>query len=192
MLGYFLWMSRLSPKARVFILIALFLLLRTLRATTISAPPAVTAVAWPLLIAGMLFVLLSWVADPLFNLVLRFDRFGRYALTRRQAMSTNWLVGLLAGAAVSGVAAYAFSQPALAAMALCMAAMILPISATYGTATQTQFRQGATVCVALAVMATLLVVGMLIGHTTLAAMFAGAFGLVFIGSLLVVGVCRKG
>ena len=39
---------------------------------------------WPLLILFYAFIYLSWTAMPMFNLLLRFNRFGRHILTKDQ------------------------------------------------------------------------------------------------------------
>ncbi len=49
---------------------------------------------------------MTWIADPLFNLVLRLNRFGRLVLTREQIIASNLLgLGLLAavGMTVAGI-----------------------------------------------------------------------------------------
>jgi hypothetical protein len=43
---------------------------------------------------------MTWLADPLFNLMLRLNRFGRLALSRRQTWASN-VLGLLLLAAVT-------------------------------------------------------------------------------------------
>jgi tetratricopeptide (TPR) repeat protein len=72
---------------------------------------------WPLLIAYLAFGVLTWIADPLFNLLLRLDRFGRLALSPAQRTASSWvgvclavaltslLVALLSGAHVAWAAA---------------------------------------------------------------------------------------
>src|SRR5262249_49874267 len=37
------------------------------------------------------FVGLTWLADPLFNLMLRFNRYGKFALSRDQVSASNWM-----------------------------------------------------------------------------------------------------
>jgi hypothetical protein len=51
----------------------------------------------------------SWIADPLSNLLLRLDRFGRLALNRAEAVASTVVGGCLAAAAIS-VAAFAISK----------------------------------------------------------------------------------
>jgi hypothetical protein len=53
------------------------------------------------------FVLLTWFAQPLFNLLLRFNKFGWYALSRDQRLASNWFGACLAvfgGALVAAIA----------------------------------------------------------------------------------------
>jgi hypothetical protein len=38
---------------------------------------------------------MTWLAMPLFNLLLRLNRFGRYALSREQTVASNWVGGIL-------------------------------------------------------------------------------------------------
>jgi hypothetical protein len=55
----------------------------------------------PIIIAYFVFVLLTWFAYPLFNLLLRFNKFGWYALTPDQRAASNWFGVCLAAFAVA-------------------------------------------------------------------------------------------
>jgi tetratricopeptide (TPR) repeat protein len=106
MLGFFLWMGRKSAKVQWLVIIGIFLGQRSLGQLA-DANPALAPFLWPLLILAGAFVLLSWMADPLFNLILRLNRFGRLALRRDQIVASNWLGGCLlvtAGVFVAGLA----------------------------------------------------------------------------------------
>ena len=39
----------------------------------------------------LVFAFLTWTAQPLFNVLLRVDPIGRYALSRRQIVASNWV-----------------------------------------------------------------------------------------------------
>lgn len=105
MLKYFLWMGSLSGRAQGMIILGGYIGNRML-ANFASANPSWAMWVLPIRIAYGVFVLSTWLASPLFNLLLRFDKFGRYALSREQIASTNWLgttlgltlIGLIAGA----------------------------------------------------------------------------------------------
>ncbi len=95
LLRYFLWMSNLSPQGQCFIILGAVLVYKLLEALTEHNP---TLAPWirPILIAYILFAISTWLASPLFDLLLRLDRFGRHALSRDQLVASNWLAGLLA------------------------------------------------------------------------------------------------
>ena len=62
-----------------------------------------------MLILWLLFVLLTWVAEPFFNLLLRLNRFGRLALSREQIVESNW-IGAVMLLAVLSVVGYVVSR----------------------------------------------------------------------------------
>lgn len=95
MLRYFLWMQKLSQKGQWAIVIGGVVGVNVLTRLAESHPVLQPAV-WPIQIAYMAFAILTWTADPLFNLVLRTNRFGRLALSRQQIVASNWI-----GAAVA-------------------------------------------------------------------------------------------
>jgi tetratricopeptide (TPR) repeat protein len=105
MLSYFLWMGKLDSRVQWAIIIGAFFLPRIL-GSIVKAAPALAPFYWPIFGAYLLFVLMTWIADPLFNLVLRLNRFGRLVLTREQVIASNLLgLGLLTavGMAVAGI-----------------------------------------------------------------------------------------
>jgi tetratricopeptide (TPR) repeat protein len=99
MLRYFLWMSRLSGRAQWLIILGGFFGYRFLSRVARENPEVAPWVN-PVLIAYIAFALMTWIAVPLFNLLLRFSRDGRHALTREDVVATNWVGGLLLPALV--------------------------------------------------------------------------------------------
>ncbi len=92
MLNYFLWMSKLSGKMQWGLIIGayiVFRLVRSVAANNEAWKPYIT----PILFVYIGFVLLTWLTDPLFNLLLRLDKFGRHALSDDQRKGAN-LTGL--------------------------------------------------------------------------------------------------
>jgi tetratricopeptide (TPR) repeat protein len=103
MLAYFLWMARLSNGARWGVVIGGYVGAKFLNGLARSNPewaPWIT----PIIMLYLVFVLLTWFAYPLFNLMLRFNKFGRYALSRDQQMASNWFGVCLAVFAVALIA----------------------------------------------------------------------------------------
>jgi tetratricopeptide (TPR) repeat protein len=92
LLRFMLWMAGLSKRAQWGLILggaAGYLGLLFVK----DEWPTLAPLIWPLLIIYLLFGVLAWIADPLFNLLLRLDRFGRLALTPSQLKASNW-VGL--------------------------------------------------------------------------------------------------
>jgi tetratricopeptide (TPR) repeat protein len=88
MLRYFLWSSRLNNITRWAFTIGLYFAVRLLLIglNEIGLKQLVIVVA----IAYLIFVILTWIIDPLFTLLLRFDKFGRLALTETEIQQSNY------------------------------------------------------------------------------------------------------
>jgi tetratricopeptide (TPR) repeat protein len=136
MLKYFLWMSRLSSQAQWGILLGGYFGNRVLAGLAKSNPDLAPWVL-PVRIIYVAFVLMTWIADPLFNLLLRLNRFGRLALSREQVVASNWigtcLALALAGLAVCGVTGFHFENPWLL-FTLVFAFLVIPLSGTFNCA----------------------------------------------------------
>lgn len=89
MLAYFLWMGRQSAKLQWAFVLGTMFGVRAVR-NLAEQQPQLGVVLWPLVILFYVFIYLSWVAGPMFNLLLRFDRFGRLVLSRDERHATNW------------------------------------------------------------------------------------------------------
>ncbi len=131
MLRYFLWMSRFSGKMQIGIIAGAWVGYQVVRGLERSSP-ALAPFLLPLIIAYLAFIYLNWTARPLFNLLLRLDRFGRFALSRDQVVASNWFGGslLVALAALGG--ALATGRASLWFLAAAFALLTVPISATFG------------------------------------------------------------
>ncbi|MEO7426735.1 MAG: tetratricopeptide repeat protein [Fibrobacteria bacterium] len=131
MLQYFFFMSKLPKKGQWAVIIIALVGTRILRATA-NAYPAFQPVA--LILGGLyvVFMLATWLARPLFDLVLRLDPFGRLCLSSDQTKGSNLLgLSLLASLAflildLSGVGKGELLLASLGSLALC-----LPISGIY-------------------------------------------------------------
>jgi len=98
-LRWFLWMSRLGPRAVVAVVIGWFVLQRVSRA--LATTPETAAIGMVALIALLLFAWMTFAASPLFNMVLMLDPLGRHALEPAERDEARLVGGLV----VVGVAA---------------------------------------------------------------------------------------
>jgi tetratricopeptide (TPR) repeat protein len=127
LLRYFLWMSRLGTGAQWGLIIGGVIAVRVLRRFA-RDEPAMAPWIWPILILYFVFVVLTWIADPLFNLFLRLDPLGRHALSREQVAAANWVGGTLLAAAAAAIAALVFGRPEALLPAAGLGLLSMPIS----------------------------------------------------------------
>ncbi len=132
LLLYFLWMAKFSGQARFAILIGGYFGYR-FALNAADKNPNLAPFLWPLIVAYIIFALLTWLGSPLMNLLLRLHPLGRYALSddqRRGANLTAVLLLLPCIVLVTGLALGSpFGQYGLAALLVLLLA--LPGSAIY-------------------------------------------------------------
>ncbi|MGE3410185.1 MAG: tetratricopeptide repeat protein [Pirellulales bacterium] len=92
MLNFFLWCGRLSTGAQWGVMLGGYFGCRYLSGLA-DRNPGWSPVIMPLLVAYLLFAWMTWLAYPLFNLLLRFHAQGRRALSQDQIRGSNWLAG---------------------------------------------------------------------------------------------------
>ena len=90
MLAYFLWMGRLSSRTQWMILLGGLFGMQFLKGAAVYHPE-IQPLVRPLFIAYVVFALSSWLAYPLFNLLLWVNRFGRLVLFPDQVRGANAL-----------------------------------------------------------------------------------------------------
>jgi tetratricopeptide (TPR) repeat protein len=130
MLKYFLFMARLSRGAQWGILIGGYVLYRILLAVE-QQNPKVRPYIIPLLICYVVFAVMTWIASPLFNLMLRVSRYGRHMLTRDERVASNFVGGMLLGALVCGVGGFVTASATGLIAGLVLFALVIPTSAVF-------------------------------------------------------------
>jgi tetratricopeptide (TPR) repeat protein len=136
LLRYFLWMGKLSEKAQWVVIIGLLVGRRVLQQVAKHFPESRPFVI-PAIVALLLFFYMTWVSGPLFNLTLRLNRFGWYALTNDQRRASLWVGLSYLLALVSGLAALALWLAGSPLAGACLMGVVfgmivvIPISATY-------------------------------------------------------------
>jgi tetratricopeptide (TPR) repeat protein len=129
-LPYFLWMGRQSARLQWAIILGLFFGQRALSALA-RANPALEPWVKPLLIAYFVFAVMTWVSSPLFNLLLRLNKYGRYALSPDQRRGST-LFGVMLVPALASLAFWAVTGSALGMLAsLYFGLLLLPVTAIF-------------------------------------------------------------
>jgi hypothetical protein len=106
---YLSWMSRMTTQVQFAIVIGAYLAYRWVAGLARDNPESYGWL-WPVLILYIAFAFLTWFAAPLFNLLLRLNRFGSLALSPDQRKgSTLFGLGLLT-AILLGLATFLFEQ----------------------------------------------------------------------------------
>jgi tetratricopeptide (TPR) repeat protein len=104
MLKYFLWMQKLSSGARWGIILGGYFGSRVL-ASLSASNPALAPWVMPIRVLYITFAVLTWLAHPVFNLMLFLHPYGRHALNAEQRAQASW-VGLLLALALGSVAVW--------------------------------------------------------------------------------------
>jgi tetratricopeptide (TPR) repeat protein len=127
MLAYFLWMGRQSAKMQWALVLGVFFGSGIVGGMAAKNPDQAWF-WWPLLGLFYVFVYLSWTAQPMFDLFLRFDRFGRHVLSADQRTASNWFGATLILTLLSAAWWLAgdsgpgeFATKVLAALSICVA-----------------------------------------------------------------------
>ncbi|SDM43272.1 Tetratricopeptide repeat-containing protein [Catalinimonas alkaloidigena] len=108
---YYFWLGKQSSRLQWAVIIGLWLIMRVVDSLK-DSNPAIAPYATAVLILYGIFVITTWIATPLFNLFLRFTKYGKHALSEREIRGTNWLGGIMLLCLVSFVAHW-FTQWAI-------------------------------------------------------------------------------
>lgn len=89
-LNWFLWTAKLRERAQFGIVFGAYIGYQVLRKVADSNPVLAPFIN-PILIAYIVFALMTWLSSPLFNLVLRTNKFGRLALSKEEVKTSTWV-----------------------------------------------------------------------------------------------------
>jgi Tfp pilus assembly protein PilF len=129
-LRYFFWMGKLKGRTQWLLILGAVFGTRFLRSLT-AEHPALRPAAFALTALYVLFVAATWLAKPLFDLLLRFDAFGRRCLSEDQVRASNWLGAALALALAFLAASLATGSRPLLFAALGCLGLCLPVTGLF-------------------------------------------------------------
>ncbi|MFN8526181.1 MAG: tetratricopeptide repeat protein [Chloroflexota bacterium] len=130
LLRYFLWIGRLSGGKQWLVIIGGALGFRALGGVA-SLTPATQLLFAPVALVYVLFVLSTWIGVPVFNLLLRLNRFGRLALSREETVASNWVGGCLGLSLVLLIVAIAVGSWVPAGLAAVAGLATVPVAAAF-------------------------------------------------------------
>lgn len=100
---FYVSVSRLGQRSAFALMFGAWVLIRLLQALA-NQIPAVSPFVTPVIILYVVFALMTWIANPLFNTFLRFHPFGKHLLDRHQRWASNCIAVTLSLAVYSLVA----------------------------------------------------------------------------------------
>jgi tetratricopeptide (TPR) repeat protein len=130
LLAYFMWISRLSEGAQWGVIIGAYVGYLVLREVANKSPDLAIWIQ-PALWLYIAFAVLTWIGTPVFNLLLRLNRYGRLALSRDQIVASNWVGLTLLAALILLAAGLLRGEPQILLSALMFGLLALPLSATF-------------------------------------------------------------
>ena len=99
LLAWAFWLLKMDSRVRIAVIIGLYIVYRFMGVVA-ERNPSLAPFVQPFIILYITFAILTWVGEPLFDLMLRFSRFGRHALSRRQRLASTWFAALGSAAIV--------------------------------------------------------------------------------------------
>jgi tetratricopeptide (TPR) repeat protein len=91
-LKYSFWINNLTAKYQWGVIIGMYVAYRVIGAIA-QANPALEPFLTPVLILLAIVAFSTWIITPVSNLFLRFNRYGRFLLSRNEKISSNFVAG---------------------------------------------------------------------------------------------------
>jgi tetratricopeptide (TPR) repeat protein len=136
-LRYLLWMSKFKGRTQWVLIIGVYIGMRIMRGISRSSP-GLSLYLQPVLLVATIFILFTWLASPIFNLLLRLDPLGKWALSKDQIRGAN-AVGICLSLAIVGGVMIAMNHPLGFTLTIGSILLSLPISAVF-TASHGKYR----------------------------------------------------
>jgi len=128
---FYVALSRLNSKAAFLLIIGVWLLIQLLSRMA-EQVPGLRPFVIPVVILYVLFVVLTWIANPLFNTFLRFHPFGQHLLDRSQRWASNLIAPCLLLSACSLLIGLLFADLLLGILAgAYWLGLAIPIASTF-------------------------------------------------------------
>jgi len=129
---FYVALSRLNSSAAFALIIGAWLLVQVLTHVVAPALPILRPLILPIVAFYVMFVILTWISQPLFNTFLRFHPFGQHLLDRSQRWASNLIAPTLALSAFGFAVGVYYGDAVLAILAAAYwIGLTIPIAATF-------------------------------------------------------------
>ncbi len=134
-LSYAFWMSNMTARYQWGVIIGFYIGFRIVRSVS-NANPELAPILQPVLIILAVIAFSTWITNPISNLFLRLNTYGRHLLDDKEKLSSN-LVGLSMLVLIAGFVRYLIndSNTSLAILFLGLGLMV-PFSVVFASAKQ--------------------------------------------------------
>jgi len=102
---FYSWLNRMTAKQQIGIIFGGWLMMQVLSAIG-KNNPLIQTISLPIILAYVMFAILTWVATPLFQTFLRFHPFGRNLLRAREIWLSNFVAPCLMLSLIGGVVGF--------------------------------------------------------------------------------------
>jgi tetratricopeptide (TPR) repeat protein len=125
-LRYAFWMTNQSSRNQWIFIIGIYLAYRF--GIKLLSASGLTILVVPFIILYLLFALGSWIMEPLSNMILMFDKFGKYLLDKKNKLSGQLMFVLLASALLFFSSYLIFKINIFIILSIASIASILPLT----------------------------------------------------------------
>jgi tetratricopeptide (TPR) repeat protein len=129
-LKYAFWLNSMKAKGQWIVILGLFFGVRILRGLA-AMNEALSMVITPVIYLYFAFAISTWIIEPLSNLFLRLNIYGRFALTEKEIQSSTY-VGISLAVGLAGGLAYLINPDFLFVMILIYGvSMMIPLASMF-------------------------------------------------------------
>ncbi len=120
--------SRMNPKWQMGLIIGMWFGIKALNKFA-EGNPGIQPYVMPIVLCYLLFVFLSWLANPLFNSFLRLHSFGKFLLSKKEILASNIFIGVLTFGLIMSLSRLVLSTGGFTITGLLLSLyMLIPIS----------------------------------------------------------------
>lgn len=179
-LRYVFWMNRMSSKYQWGFIIGIYLLFRVLQGLA-ESNPMLQPFLMPLVYTYLVFALSTWFMEPLANLFLLVNPYGRFALSKKERLSAM-LVGLSLAFSIVSIIVYLSSKnEAFMATAFFFFGMMIPLASMFKPAKPKARKRLIAYAIGLAAVGILALIPMWLNGI----LIVNVFATIFLGGLFI-------